>query len=212
MQSKASTVDEYLASLPEDRRAAIAAVRDVILKNVDRGIEEGMQYGMIGYSIPHRLYPAGYHCDPTKPLPFAGLASQKSYMSLYLMSVYEDGELERWLRAEAARRGVKLDMGKCCIRFRKLEDLPLDLVAEALRRSPVSRYVARYEALLAEHKPAARKPAPKAAAPTAAKTPAKKTGKKAVPRSAARKATRPEPKKAAKSAATRAVKMGARKS
>lgn len=192
MQSGAKSVDEYLASLPEDRRAAIATVRDVILRNVDRGIEEGMQYGMIGYSIPHRIYPAGYHCDPTKPLPFAGLASQKGYMSLYLMSVYEDGELERWLRAEAAGRGVKLDMGKCCIRFRKLDDLPLDLVAEVLRRSPVPEFVARYEATLAARKPAPRKPARKAAT-----------------RPVAKKRAKPATRKVAKSAAKKAPKKGA---
>ncbi|KAA0255993.1 DUF1801 domain-containing protein [Acidobacteria bacterium ACD] len=207
MQSKASTVDEYLASLPEDRRAAIAAVRDVVLKNVDRGIEEGMQYGMIGYYIPHRVYPAGYHCDPKQPLPFAGLASQKGYMSLYLMSVYEDGELERWLRAEAAKRGLKLDMGKCCIRFRKLDDLPLDLVAEVLRRSTVSAYVARYEALLATRKTPVRKAAKKAAAKAGAKPPAKKAAK-----TATKEATKPAPRTAPKAATKKAVKSRAGRS
>ena len=90
MQSKATTVEQYLAELPEDRRKAIEAVRQVILKNLDKDYEEGIQYGMIGYYVPHRVYPAGYHCDPKQPLPFAGLASQKNYMSLYLMCVYGD--------------------------------------------------------------------------------------------------------------------------
>jgi hypothetical protein len=88
MQSKAKTVDQYLKSLPDDRRAAISAVRDVIRKNLDKDYEEGMQYGMIGYYIPHRIFPAGYHCDPTRPLQFVGLGSQKNHMALYLMSIY----------------------------------------------------------------------------------------------------------------------------
>lgn len=190
MQSKASTVDEYMASLPEDRRAAIAAVREVVRKNVDAAIEEGMQYGMIGYYVPHKVYPAGYHCDPKQPLPFACLASQKGYMSLYLMSVYQDADLERWLREEAARRGVKLDMGKSCIRFKRLEDLPLDLVAEALRRSPVARYIERFEAILAARKTPPRKAAKKAAPRTAAKAPAKKAAKKAAKGTAKTRAKR----------------------
>jgi hypothetical protein len=88
MQSKATTVAAYLAEIPVDRRAALERVRDVIRKNVDKNIEEGMTYGMIGYYVPHRVFPAGYHCDPKQPLPYAGLASQKNHMSLYLMSVY----------------------------------------------------------------------------------------------------------------------------
>ncbi|HZK81831.1 MAG TPA: DUF1801 domain-containing protein, partial [Humisphaera sp.] len=88
MKSNAATVEQYLAELPEDRRAAIGAVRDVILKNLDADYEEGMQYGMIGYYVPHRIFPAGYHCDPKQPLPFAALGSQKNHMAIYLMSVY----------------------------------------------------------------------------------------------------------------------------
>src|SRR4051812_44723340 len=88
MRSQAASVEDYLRLLPDDRRAAIATVRDVIVQNLDRSYEEGMQYGMIGYYVPHRVYPKGYHCDPKQPLPFAALASQKNYMSLYLMSVY----------------------------------------------------------------------------------------------------------------------------
>ncbi|MCC6130446.1 MAG: DUF1801 domain-containing protein, partial [Acidobacteria bacterium] len=128
MQSKAPTVDEYLASLPEDRRAALAAVRDVIRKNLDPSYEEGMQYGMIGYYVPHSVYPAGYHCDPKQPLPFAGLASQKGHMSLYLMCVYGDSEQEKWFREEWAKTGKKLDMGKSCVRFKKVEDLALGVI------------------------------------------------------------------------------------
>src|SRR4051812_24463966 len=98
MQSKATTVEQYLAELPADRRAAIQAVREVIRQNLDADYEEGMQYGMIGYYVPHRVFPAGYHCDPQQPLPFAGIASQKGYMAVYLMCVYGDGDLAAWFR------------------------------------------------------------------------------------------------------------------
>lgn len=145
MQSKATTVNQYLAEMPEDRRQAIQAVRSVLLDSLDGGFEEGMQYGMIGYFIPHSHYPAGYHCDPKQPLPFAGLASQKNYMSLYLMSVYGEGDHWSWFREAWAKTGKKLDMGKCCIRFRKVEDLALDVIAEAVRRTPAAKYIEFYE-------------------------------------------------------------------
>ncbi len=148
MQSKAPTVEAYLASLPKDRRTVIAAVRRVILDNLDTGYEEGMQYGMIGYFVPHRLYPPGYHCDPSQPLPFAGLASQKNYLSIYLMSVYGDGELAAWFREAWAKSGRKLDMGKCCVRFRRIEDVALEVIGEVIRRAPAKKYIERYESLI----------------------------------------------------------------
>ena len=147
MQSKAKTVKEYLAELPEDRCAAIQAVRKVIRKNLDKDYEEGMQYGMIGYYVPHKLYPAGYHCDPKLPLPFAGLASQKGYMSVYL-TCYGSPKDEEWIRKEWAKTGKKLDMGKSCIRFRKLEDLPLEVIGKAIARVPVKDYIAYYESVI----------------------------------------------------------------
>jgi hypothetical protein len=153
MQSKAPTVQAYLRSLPADRRAAISTVRDVILKNLDPSYEEGMQYGMIGYYVPHSVYPKGYHCDPKQPLPFAMLASQKNYMSLYLMCVYGGGDGEsagskhaRWFREAWAKTGKKLIMGKSCIRFTKAEDLPLDVVGEAVKRVPAASYIRACEA------------------------------------------------------------------
>jgi len=153
MQSKAATVAEYLASLPEDRRASVEAVRQVILKNLDADYEEGMQYGMIGYYVPHRVYPAGYHCDPRQPLPFAALGSQKNYLSLYLMSVYcgcggEDAASRHahWFREEWAKTGKKMDMGKACIRFRKPEELPLELIGKAVQRVPARKYIEYVEA------------------------------------------------------------------
>jgi hypothetical protein len=153
MQSKAATVEEYLAGLPEDRRAAIAAVRKVIRENLDVDYEEGMQYGMIGYYVPHRVYPAGYHCDPKQPLPFAALGSQKNYMSLHLMCVYlgcGEGDAAsqhaRWFREAWAKTGKKMDMGKACIRFKKAEDLPLEVIGKAVKRVPAKKYIQYMEA------------------------------------------------------------------
>jgi hypothetical protein len=160
--SRAQTVEEYLSELPPDRRAAVEAVRQVILKNLDKDYEEGMNYGMIGYYVPHRLYPAGYHCDPKLPLPFAGLASQKNYMAIYLMSVCDCGTSAKnpgaegaWFRKAWLSTGKKLDMGKSCIRFRKLEELPLELIGQAIRRVPAKKHIRRMEAL--HPKPAAKK-------------------------------------------------------
>jgi hypothetical protein len=161
MQSKATTVPAYLRSLPPDRRVAISAVRDVILKNLDSSYEEGMQYGMIGYYVPHSLYPKGYHVNPKQPLTFAALGSQKNYMSLYLMCVYAGsggdgaaGKHADWFRAEWAKTGTKLDMGKSCIRFKKADDLPLDLIGKAVKRMPASSYIQACEAALAGTKAA----------------------------------------------------------
>jgi hypothetical protein len=144
MQSKATTVKEYLASLPPDRRAALQTVREVILRNLDKDYEEGMQYGMIGYFVPHRVFPLGYHCDPKQPVPFGGLASQKNYMSVYLMANYTDGPEGKWFKAAWAKAGKKLDMGKCCIRFKKLEDVALDVIGEAVRRTPAAKFIETY--------------------------------------------------------------------
>jgi len=157
MQSKATTVEGYLAELPEDRRTALQAVRQVILRNLDKDFEEGMQYGMIGYYVPHRVFPAGYHCDPKLPLCYAGLANQKNYMSLYMMCVYGGGAHEKWFRSAWAKSGKKLDMGKCCIRFKKLDDLALDVIAEAFRRVTAKAYIANYEAVLRSPTPRAGK-------------------------------------------------------
>src|SRR5690242_19020399 len=118
MQSKTASVKEYLASLPADRRADVEAVRRVILENLDKDYEEGIQYGMIGYYVPHRVHPAGYHCDPKQPLPFAGVASQKNHMSIHLMAVYGSPEQEKLFKDAWAKTGKKLDMGKACIRFK----------------------------------------------------------------------------------------------
>jgi hypothetical protein len=155
MQSKASTVSQYLAELPADRRAAIEAVRAVIRKKLDSVFEEGMQYGMIGYYVPHRVYPAGYHCDPKQPLTFIALASQKNYMSLYLGCVYGP-EREKPFREAWTKTGKKLDMGKSCVRFKRVEDLALDVIAGWIRRTPARAFIEYYESVI---KTALRRPA-----------------------------------------------------
>ena len=148
MKSNAKTVEEYLKGLPEDRRIAITAIRQVILSNLPKGYEECISYGMIGYVVPHSLYPAGYHCDPKLPLPYANLASQKNHIALYLMSVYGDKPTEAWFRQAWQATGKKLDMGKSCVRFKKLEDVPLDVVGQVVARVPVEKYIDRIEKIL----------------------------------------------------------------
>lgn len=147
MQSKAATVAQYLKELPADRRAIIAAVRAVIRKNLDPLFEEGMQYGMIGYHVPHRVYPPGYHCDPKQPLPFIGLASQKNYLSLYLGCAYGP-EREKPFRTAWAMTGKKLDMGKSCIRFKKVEDLALDVIGDSIRATTARGFIQYYESVI----------------------------------------------------------------
>jgi hypothetical protein len=146
MQSKANTVAQYLDALPPERRDAIDAVRRVILDNIDGDIEEGIQYGMLGYYVPHRVFPQGYHCDPAQPVPYAALASQKNHMSLYLMFAYTDGENEAFLRQGFEKAGKKLDMGKSCVRFRKVDELVLPVIGEAIRRTPAATHIESYVA------------------------------------------------------------------
>ena len=150
MQSSARTVDEYLKSLPADRRAAIGTVRKVILANLDEGYEECMSYGMIGYVVPHRIYPAGYHCDPSLPLPFANLGSQKNHMALHMMCCYGDKVTDQWFRQAWVAAGKKLDMGKGCLRFKKLEDVSFEVIGQFFARVPVKNYIARMEQVLGE--------------------------------------------------------------
>jgi hypothetical protein len=140
VRSDASTVDEYLAELPAGRRDAIATVRDVILEHLPEGFEEGIQYGMIGYHVPLERFPDTYN---GQPLAVAALANQKNHMALYLMGVY--GEDDVWFRERWATTGKKLDMGKSCVRFRRLEDLPLEVVGEAIARNSVDDMIAAHE-------------------------------------------------------------------
>jgi hypothetical protein len=152
MTSNAKTVAEYLAALPAERKAGVGAVRKAILANLPKGYEETMQYGMICYVVPHSLYPAGYHCDPRQALTYASLASQKSHMAIYLMCAYGNSEMTDWFRKAYSATGKKLDMGKSCVRFKKLEDLALDVIGQAIARVSVEKYIARVESMLAETK------------------------------------------------------------
>ena len=183
MQSKATTVAQYLKELPEDRRVAVSAIRSMILKNLDKDFEEGIQYGMIGYYVPHRIFPDGYRCDPKQPLPFVSVASKKNHMAVYLMCIYMDKSEEEFRKA-CQKTGKKLDMGKSCIRFKKLEDVALDVIADVIRNITAKGFVARYQEEL--QKNAVKKPAKKTAA--------KKTARKAVKKSA--KSAKAAPKKA----------------
>jgi len=142
MQSDADSVQAYLAELPEDRREIVEAVRAVILEHLPTGFEEGMQYGMIGYYVPLERYPVTYN---GQPLGVAALASQKRHLSLYLMGIYGDDGESSWFRERWAETGKKLDMGKSCVRFRRLDDLALDVVGEAIARTSVDDCIAIYE-------------------------------------------------------------------
>lgn len=144
VRSTASTPDEYLALLPEDRRAALAAVRDVINRNLPAGYREGMSYGMIGWYVPLERFPDTYN---GQPLGLAALASQKQYLSLYLNSVYGDPTTEAWFRQRWTESGKPLDMGKSCVRFRAVDDLALDVVGETIARADLDTFLARYVAV-----------------------------------------------------------------
>jgi hypothetical protein len=144
--SKAATVEEYLRELPEERRAVIAAVRDVVLRNLPDGYTETMAFGMIGYGIPLERYPDTYN---KQPLSYAALAAQKNYYALYLMTPYVDGQ-EQQLRDAFAAAGKKLDMGKSCVRFKTLDDLPLDVIGRVIAATPPDDFIARYEAARAK--------------------------------------------------------------
>jgi hypothetical protein len=163
MPSKATTVAAYLKDLPTERRTALEAVRTVILKNLPTGYVEGMQYGMIGYFVPHDLYPPGYHCNPKEPLPFAQIASQKNHMAVYLMCLYTDPEHGGRFQQAWAKTGKKLDMGKSCIRFRKVEDLALDVIGQTIRNVPMKQFIRFYEAAL-QNRPKRKSSPPKRAA------------------------------------------------
>ena len=143
MKSAAATVEEYLESLPDDRREDVAAVRDVIVANLPPGFEEGMQFGMISYHVPLTRYPHSYN---GQPLGIVALASQKNYMALYLMGVYGDEAQARWFKERWQSTGKRLDMGKSCVRFKRVDDVPLDLVGETVARTSVDDFIAGYEA------------------------------------------------------------------
>ncbi|HMR85588.1 MAG TPA: DUF1801 domain-containing protein [Niabella sp.] len=147
MQSKATSVEDYLNEIPATIKPYFEKLRSTILKNLPKGYEEVMNYGMIGYVVPHSIYPAGYHCKPELPLPFINLASQKNAISLYHMGIYADPELLAWFTAEYPKHSkARLDMGKSCIRFKKAEDIPFELIGELVKKIPVKKWITIYEA------------------------------------------------------------------
>ena len=149
MQSKATTVEAYVAELPEDRQKMINEFRKVIKKNLPKGFQECMNYGMIGWVVPHSKYPGGYHCNPKDPLPFMGLASQKNSVNFYHMGIYGDPKLLKWFKDEHAKASSKkLDMGKSCVRYKKAEDIPLKLIGELAAKISVDDWISRYEKML----------------------------------------------------------------
>ena len=146
MQSKATTVDAYVAELPADRQKAITKLRSVIKKNIPKGFKETMGYGNMGWVVPHSIYPAGYHCNPKDPLPFMGIASQKNFIAVYHMGIYSSPELLKWFTAAHAKASPKkLDMGKSCIRYKKPEDIPFELIGELASKMSADEWITLYE-------------------------------------------------------------------
>jgi hypothetical protein len=142
------TVSEYLANLPEDRREAFNQLRGAILTNLPEGFEECINYGMIGYVVPHSIYPNGYHCDSKLPLPFMNVASQKNFIAFYHMGIYGDPELMNRFVSEFPKYSkAKLDMGKSCIRFKKMNDIPFELIGELVKKMTVADWINQYELL-----------------------------------------------------------------
>lgn len=147
MKYKTTTPDEYIAAIPEDRQPFMQELREVIKANLPEGFKEEMNYGMIGYVIPHELYPAGYHCDPKLPLPFMNIASQKNFIAVYHMGIYANQELMDWFVAEYPKYvKTKLDMGKSCIRFKKPERIPMQLIGELAAKMTPQQWINIYEA------------------------------------------------------------------
>ena len=149
MTSNAKTPAEYFDSLPEERKEAMLQLRETLLENLPEGFEETMSCGMVGYVVPHSIYPDGYHCDPKLPLPFVSIASQKNFMALYHMGIYSDPQLMEWFIGEWPKYSKKkLDMGKSCIRFKKPEDIPFELIGKLAKKMTVKKWISTYEQIL----------------------------------------------------------------
>jgi hypothetical protein len=146
MKYEALSAEEYIIKIPEDRKAAMHKLRQVILNNLPKGFEEGILYGMIGFYVPHSIYPHGYHCDPKSPLPFLNIASQKNSINLYHSGLYADENLFDWFVSEYPKHSNrKLDMGKSCIRFKKIDELPYELIGDLCRKMTLSQWINLYE-------------------------------------------------------------------
>ncbi len=146
MTIDAKTVDEYISKIPEERKAAVSKLRGTVKKNLPEGFEEGISYKMIGFFVPHSVYAPGYHCDPKLPLPFINIASQKNFVALYHSGIYADKKLLDWFVAEYPKHvSTKLDMGKSCIRFKKVENIPYDLIAALCKKMSAEEWIELYE-------------------------------------------------------------------
>jgi len=146
MHIKTNSPEEYINQIPEDRQDIMEKLRQTILDNLPEGFEETISYGMIGYVIPHSLYPAGYHTDPKQALPFLSIASQKNHIAVYHMGIYSDNELLQWFTTEYPKHvKTKMDMGKSCIRFKKPEQLPVDLIGELASKMTAQQWIDIYE-------------------------------------------------------------------
>ncbi|MCF1713500.1 DUF1801 domain-containing protein [Flavihumibacter sp. RY-1] len=153
VSSTAPTVSDYLRELPEEKRAVMQSLRSIVQKNIPTGFQECMQYGMISYVVPHSLYPSGYHCDPRQPLPFLSLAAQKNHFAVYHMGMYADPQLLSWFQeAFAAHYPYKLDMGKSCMRFKKPEQVPVELIGELAAKMSPKDWISLYEGQLKKKK------------------------------------------------------------
>jgi len=153
MQSTAKTVEKYLNDLPEERKEGFLKLRNNILNNLPKGFEEEMSYGMLGYVVPHSIYPNGYHCNPKLPLPFINIASQKNFIALHHLGIYANPALLGWFTTEYPKHSTqKLDMGKGCIRFKKLDQIPFDLIAELAGKMSVEDWINCYETQIKNRK------------------------------------------------------------
>lgn len=149
MQYQAKTVNEYIEQIPEERKDPVEKLRQTVSKNLPQGFEEGILYKMIGFYVPHSIYPDGYHCDPQTPLPFINIASQKNFIALYHSGIYAKKDLLDWFVDEYPKHcKYKLDMGKSCVRFKKVDDIPYDLIAELCQKMTAKEWIAIYEAAI----------------------------------------------------------------
>ena len=146
MTIKASTPDEYIAFVAEDKRDGVSKLRNVVKANIPAGFEETINYNMIGYVVPHSTYPGGYHCDPKQPLPFLNIAAQKNFIALYHMGMYADPDLLKWFTEEYPKHSsYKLDMGKSCIRFKSPQHIPYDLIGQLVKKMNPDTWISVYE-------------------------------------------------------------------
>jgi uncharacterized protein YdhG (YjbR/CyaY superfamily) len=149
MKYESTSIDDYISQLPEDRQGPIKKIRAIFQEHLPPGFQETLSYGMIGFVVPHSIYPGGYHCDPKLPLPFINIASQKNFIALYNMGIYANPEILEWFTSEYPKHCKrKLDMGKSCVRFKKMDDIPYDLIKELATKITVKKWINTYESVI----------------------------------------------------------------